>query len=119
MSDPDPRAGPDEPRDDEPRDDEPRIRAEAVVRGRVQGVGYRFFAARSAADLGLGGWVVNEPDGSVRCLVDGHGPVVEAFLRELARGPHGSSVTAVDVVRTPSPAPIARFEIRSGWHSGD
>lgn len=97
----------------------PRIRAEAVVHGRVQGVGFRIFAARSAAALGLGGWVANEPDGSVRCLVEGPGPVVEAFLRELARGPLGSSVTTVEVVRTPSSRPIERFEIRSGWHSGD
>lgn len=99
--------------------DVPRIRAEVVVRGRVQGVGYRIFAARCAAGFGLGGWVVNEPDGSVRCLVEGPGPSVEDCLVELARGPLGSTVTAVEIVRTPSDTPIDRFEIHSGWHSGD
>jgi acylphosphatase len=114
MSDPGRRDGP-----DPSGGDAPRIRAEAVVRGRVQGVGYRVFAARSAGGLGLGGWVANEPDGSVRCLVEGPAPIVEACLRELARGPLGSTVTAVEIVRSPSLTPIDRFEIRSGWHSGD
>jgi acylphosphatase len=96
-----------------------RIRAEAVVRGQVQGVGFRVFAARTAMGLGLGGWVANEPDGSVRCAVEGPEPAVETFLRGLAQGPLGSDVAAVEIARLPSAGPFERFEIRSGWHSGD
>ncbi len=96
-----------------------RIRAEALVRGRVQGVGYRVFAARAAIAGGLGGWVANEPDGSVRCVVEGPEPLVEAFIRELARGPLGSEVAAVEVARRPAGGGFERFEIRSGWHPGD
>ncbi len=114
MSDP---VGPDGP-DDVPAVDQ-RVRAEAVVRGRVQGVGYRIHAARIAASLGLGGWVANEPDGSVRCVVEGPSPAVEAFLRELARGPLGSDIAGMSIVRGPSAGRFERFEIRAGWHSGD
>jgi acylphosphatase len=96
-----------------------RILADALVRGRVQGVGYRVFAARAAIAGGLGGWVANEPDGSVRCVVEGPEPLVEAFLRELARGPLGSEVVAVEVARRPAGGGFERFEIRPGWHPGD
>ncbi len=98
---------------------EGRILAEALVRGRVQGVGYRVFAARAAMAGGLGGWVANEPDGSVRCVVEGPEPLVETFLRELARGPLGSEVAAVEVARRPPGGGFTRFEIRTGWHPGD
>ena len=90
--------------------DQDRIRAEALVRGRVQGVGYRVFAARAALAGGLGGWVANEPDGSVRCVVEGPAPRVEAFLKELARGPLGSQVAAVEVARRPAGGGLERFE---------
>ena len=49
------------------------VRVDVVVRGRVQGVGYRMFVARAAVGRGLTGWVANEPDGSVRCVAEGPG----------------------------------------------
>ena len=64
-------------------------RVEAVVRGRVQGVGFRYFAWREAHDLALEGWVANEGDGSVRCLVQGPRDRVDAMLRAARDGPGG------------------------------
>ena len=59
------------------------VRVEAVVRGRVQGVGFRYFAWREAQDLDLEGWVANAADGSLRCLVQGPRHRVEAMLGRL------------------------------------
>ena len=50
----------------------------AVVRGRVQGVGYRLFALRGAQQLGLNGWVRNLPDGSVETFAEGEEAAMEA-----------------------------------------
>jgi acylphosphatase len=96
-----------------------RARVEAVVRGRVQGVGFRFFVERVAAERGLVGWVANEPDGSVRCVAEGPRDVLEAFLRDLAAGPPAASVDGVDATWGAAVGGSDRFAIRSGWHTGD
>lgn len=69
----------------------------AVVRGRVQGVGFRFFAERAARELGLGGWVRNLPDGSVETFAEGADEAVGRYIEKLRRGPLASRVDAVDV----------------------
>lgn len=102
-----------------PTPTEARVRVEAVVRGRVQGVGFRFFVERVAAERGLVGWVANEPDGSVRCVAEGPRHVLEAFLRDLAAGPPAAWVDRVDVTWSPAAGGSDRFAIRSGWHTGD
>lgn len=72
--------------------------ARVFVEGRVQGVGYRFFAARAARDLGIGGWVRNLPDGRVEALVRADVPeALEAFLARLREGPPHSRVERVEV----------------------
>jgi len=96
-----------------------RARVEAVVRGRVQGVGFRFFVERVAAERGLVGWVANEPDGSVRCVAEGPRDVLEAFLRDLAAGPPAAWVDRVDATWSAAVGGSDRFAIRSGWHTGD
>ncbi len=55
-----------------------------LIRGGVQGVGYRFFAQRAAAKHQVVGYVRNEPDGSVEVLAEGPASNVEAFKNELA-----------------------------------
>ena len=93
---------------------------EAVVRGRVQGVGFRWFAQREASRLGLGGWVANEADGSVRCEVTGPRPGVEAFIASLHEGPPSAWVERVEVLERPVPdRPAVGFGVRSGAHRGD
>jgi len=95
------------------------VRLEAVVRGRVQGVGFRMFAGRAAAARGLVGWVANASDGSVECIAEGPRAELEAFARDLATGPPGSSVDRVESVWSPATGTFDRFALRSGWHGGD
>ena len=69
-----------------------------LIRGDVQGVGYRFFAQRAAAQHQVVGYVRNLPDGTVESLVEGNSASVEAFKHDLATGPQWSSVTHVEEV---------------------
>ena len=70
--------------------------------GRVQGVGFRYFAWESAKREGLTGWVCNMPDGSVEAVAEGDRDALERFEAALGRGPAGARVHAVD--RDISPA---------------
>jgi len=94
---------------------------EAVVRGRVQGVGFRYFAHREAMALGLGGWVANESDGSVRCLAVGDRISLETFAQRLRAGPPAAIVERVDLSWRPAASGVSypSFSIRSGAHRGD
>jgi acylphosphatase len=67
------------------------------ITGRVQGVSYRVWATRTAASLGLRGWVRNRRDGSVEALVTGTRDAVAIMVEACQRGPVGSCVTAVTV----------------------
>jgi acylphosphatase len=67
-----------------------------IVRGRVQGVGYRFFAIRAAQRLGIVGSVRNLPDGTVEAIAEGTPDAVAEFRAELWRGPSYGHVTAVE-----------------------
>jgi len=69
-----------------------------LVRGGVQGVGYRFFAQRAAAKHQVVGYVRNEPDGSVEVLAEGPANNVESFKHELVAGPQWSSVEQVEEI---------------------
>jgi acylphosphatase len=66
--------------------------------GRVQGVGYRLWAMRTAAQLDLRGWIRNRLDGSVEALVTGAQEDVAAMIRACRRGPPGARVTDVAAV---------------------
>ena len=72
------------------------IRRRVVVRGRVQGVGFRVSAERRAESLGVSGWVRNRPDGAVEAEVEGRPGDVDALVSWLARGPRGARVDAVE-----------------------
>ena len=70
-----------------------------VVRGRVQGVGFRFFARDEALQYGVTGWVKNLPDGSVEVYAEGEGEVLSAFIERMKEGPGLGYVTDVEVER--------------------
>jgi acylphosphatase len=97
----------------------PTERLHAVVRGRVQGVGFRWFVVRAAAGLGLEGWVMNRADRAVELVAEGPGERLDELLAVVRRGPPGSSVEAVEVTRTAALGGLVGFQIRSGGHSGD
>lgn len=83
-----------------------------VVSGRVQGVGYRFFADEAARVEGLSGWVRNLPDGRVEARAEGDLEAVERFARHLARGPAGARVESVHTVDETPDGRVRPFEIR-------
>lgn len=83
----------------------------AVVRGRVQGVGYRFFAERAARELGVRGWVRNLPDGTVETLAVAEEEDLRRYFERLRKGPLGSRVDAVDVLDVAEPPQLSSFEI--------
>jgi acylphosphatase len=77
-----------------------------VIRGRVQGVGYRAWTEYMALDLGLEGWVRNRRDGTVEALFAGPQEEVEAMLEACRQGPPGARVAAIDK-SAPTPDHVA------------
>ena len=67
-----------------------------LVRGRVQGVGFRWYVREVARDLGLAGWVRNRPDGAVEVAAEGDVRMIDRLREMLRTGPSGATVTAVD-----------------------
>jgi acylphosphatase len=67
----------------------------ALIRGRVQGVGFRYSACHEARRLGLSGWVRNTPEGDVELWAEGSGEKLNTLLRWLRRGPPGARVESV------------------------
>ncbi len=80
------------------------------VTGRVQGVSFRWYAAREAERLGVRGWVRNEPDGSVAAHVEGDRPAVDAMVEWLHRGPSYAAVRDVAVTEA-QPSGATAFDI--------
>ena len=77
-----------------------------TIGGRVQRVGFRWFAIEAASREGVTGWIQNRPDGTVEVLAEGEAEAVERFERDIRRGP-GSA--RVDEVETDILAPTGRF----------
>lgn len=76
------------------------IARRALVSGRVQGVGFRFFARRAAETAGVKGWARNLADGRVETLVEGEENAVLRYLEKIRRGPIGGRVDSVEVEET-------------------
>lgn len=83
----------------------------AVVRGRVQGVGFRETTVRRAHDLGLMGWVRNADDGTVAVHAEGDETAVEELVAFLEEGPRGAAVAEVEVERV-KPEGHEQFAVR-------
>ena len=95
------------------------VSLDATVRGRVQGVGFRYFVLDLAIGLGLVGWVANMPDGTVRCVAEGSRRDLETLLAALGTGPLGGRVDDVQATWGAPRGTFERFSVRSGGHSGD
>jgi acylphosphatase len=79
-----------------------------VVRGVVQGVGFRFGAARAAALRDVSGWIRNRPDGAVEAVLEGSPEAVESMVDWCRRGPRAAIVQGVEV-RDEPPEGLAGF----------
>jgi acylphosphatase len=80
-----------------------------VIRGRVQGVGYRYAMIEAARTLRVAGWVRNRRDGTVEALVQGDADAVEHLLAWCHSGPPSARVTAVATVPLPPDPAIDGF----------
>ncbi len=87
-------------------------RLQAHVRGDVQGVGFRDYVFRTAARLGLDGWVRNLPDGTVECVAEGPRHALEDLLSRLRQGPSLAEVEEVDVDWSPAQRDVRGFHVR-------
>jgi acylphosphatase len=88
-----------------------------LVRGRVQGVGFRWFVHREAAELGLRGSVRNTDDGAVEVVAAGTPEALTELRAELHKGSRGSRVDAVvehELVETEADA-LGPFQIEGAW----
>jgi len=72
-----------------------QTRMHAIVEGRVQGVGFRYFVLEVAELLGVSGWVRNRWDETVEVLAEGEKTALDELLDALERGPRGASVSSV------------------------
>jgi acylphosphatase len=86
-----------------------------LVRGRVQGVGYRWFVEREAHILGIAGWVRNNADGSVEVLAQGSGDQLLGLRSRLRAGPRAARVDDVEEVEAKPVAGLASFRIEGAW----
>lgn len=86
------------------------ISRRALVSGRVQGVGFRFFAERAARASGVKGWVRNLPDGRVETVVEGEDEAVARYLEKIGKGPFVGSVSNIEV-EDREPEGHERFQI--------
>lgn len=83
-----------------------------VISGKVQGVGYRYFALRVARELKLAGWVRNLADGRVEAIATGPVARLKRFDSELRIGPPRAEVRTVEVEEAPANGKLEGFQIR-------
>ena len=86
-------------------------RARVVIRGRVQGIGFRWAAVREATRLGLSGWIRNRRDGAVEALAEGED--LENFIQWCGKGPMTARVEDVEVHPEDNSEPLDGFMIRA------
>lgn len=83
-----------------------------LIGGRVQGVGFRFFAEEAAAREGVHGYVRNLSDGRVEAFVEGDQEAVDRIERNLRRGPAGARIEHFEVEPAPPTHRATGFLIR-------
>src|ERR1700684_2182692 len=86
-----------------------------VVRGRVQGVGFRWFVEREAHILGIAGWVRNNADGGVEVLAQGTRDQLSGLRSRLQQGPRAARVDGVEEQEAAPVAGLNAFRIEGAW----
>ncbi|MDM5297201.1 acylphosphatase [Bacillus pumilus] len=90
------------------------IHYHAIVKGRVQGVGFRYFVQGEAVDRGMKGWVRNTAEGHVELKVEGEHQKVHDFLEAVRKGSPFSKVTHLELEPISELARYSDFQIK-GW----
>lgn len=92
--------------------DPARQQLHTIVRGRVQGVSFRYHTQQNAATLELTGWVRNRPDGTVEVVAEGPTDQLKRLLRFLYDGPPAAVVEDVQITWQPATDAYRSFQIR-------
>jgi acylphosphatase len=86
-----------------------------LIRGRVQGVGFRWFVEREAHILGVAGWVRNNADGSVEILAQGTRDQLSGLRSRLRQGPRAARVDGVEESESQPVSGLSSFRIEGAW----
>ena len=86
-----------------------------VVRGRVQGVGFRWFVESEAHKLAIAGWVRNNSDGAVELLAIGSQAQLKALQAKLWQGPRAARVDEVEEAEADPITDCKTFRIEGTW----
>jgi acylphosphatase len=89
-----------------------RARVTVIVRGVVQGVGYRYYVMRLAREYRLGGYVRNREDGTVEVEAEGDTHVLDSFIEDLRTGPSAARVTDLDIETSSTEKGYSDFNLR-------
>lgn len=87
------------------------VRKTVIITGRVQGVGFRYFVARTARALGLKGAVCNRSNGSVMVIAEGDAHEMGELMAALRTGPSGAQVIDIQIKDKPVTGNLAPFTI--------
>ena len=86
-----------------------------LVRGRVQGVGFRWFVEREAHILGIAGWVRNNPDSSLEVMAQGTRDQLAGLRSRLQQGPRAARVDNVEEFEAKPVSNLTTFRIEGAW----
>ena len=87
-------------------------RLSATVYGRVQGVSFRHYTRLEAQELGVTGWVANQPDGTVKVVAEGEKAQLEKLVSFLQEGPRMARVESVDLSWSEATGEFQQFGVR-------
>lgn len=82
------------------------------IHGKVQGVGFRFYATRVARRMGLKGWIQNNRDGTVEALVEGEKKDIDEWVEEIREGPRYAEVTRIDAESKEFSGKLPDFDVK-------
>ena len=88
-----------------------RLEYHIIVSGRVQGVGFRWFAKQTAESYGLSGWVKNNSNGNVEIIVQGNEKFLALFADKMNEGPGYSLVSSVNIEKYPETKKYEGFTV--------
>ena len=87
------------------------IQAHVYIKGKVQGVFFRWWTQRQAEKLGLTGWVRNLPDGRVEAVFEGPTEKIEQMIERCKKGSAGAQIEKVEIEKRKASGVFSEFEI--------